>query len=63
MCVHRFSLFSIEVSHFRGLVSVYILSTGCGKSLGLYKTPPNEEEIQDGEAFLLILFFLCHVLF
>jgi hypothetical protein len=42
---------------------VHILSTGFGKSLGLYKTLPKEEEIQDGEASLLILkyFLLCHV--
>lgn len=42
---------------------MYILSTGSGKSLGLYKTLPKEEEIQDGEAFLLILFFFVMFLF
>jgi hypothetical protein len=41
---------------------VYILSTGFGKSLGLYKTLLKEEEIQAGEASLLILkyFLLCY---
>jgi hypothetical protein len=45
---------------------MYILCTGFGKSLALYKTLPKEYKIQDREASLLILKYfllLFHVFY